>query len=140
MPEGLLLTVPDPAPVPRQVMSLFSDNNLVIDASAAGGTTDMLGKAATAGGHHLLSVCIKEEGGVVRVDIIPALDGVPLAATGLGPPPAREDLTFEAGCGDTVSQTPAFAVVEAASLAARCAVGILTGSPICTSGIVRDYR
>lgn len=135
-----IVAVPEAAPVPRQVMSLFSDNNLVIDASAAGGTTDMLGKAATAGGHHLLSVCIQEEGGVVRVDIIPPLVGVPLAPTELGPPPAREDLTFEAGCGDPVSQTPAFAVIEAASLAARCAVGMLTALPICTAGILRDYR
>jgi hypothetical protein len=127
-------------PSPQQIMSLFIDHNLVIDASAAGGTTAMLGKAATAGGHHLLSVCIQEEGRVVRVDVIPPLDGDSLLATRLGPPPARVDLKFEAGCGDPVSQTPAFAVFEAASLAARCAVGMLIDAPICSAGIARDYR
>jgi hypothetical protein len=138
--SSVIVAVPQPAPVPRQVVSLFTDNTLVIDASATGGTTDMLGKAATAGGHHFLSVCIQEEGRVARVDVIPPLDGEPLAPTELGPPTAREDLKFEAGCGDPVSQTPAFAVLEAASLAARCAVGMLTGSPICSAGIIRDYR
>jgi hypothetical protein len=138
--SSVIVAVPQPAPVPRQVMSLFSENTLVIDASAAGGTTDMLAKAATAGGHHLLSVCIQEEGRVARVDVIPPLDGEPLSPTELGPPTAREGLKFEAGCGDPVSQTPAFAVLEAASLAARCAVGMLTGAPICSAGIIRDYR
>ena len=138
--SSVVVGVPQPAPVPRQIMSLFSDSNLVIDASAAGGTTDMLGRAATAGGHHLLSVCIQQEGAVARIDVVPPIAGEPLAPTELGPPSARDDLKFEAGCGDPVSQTPAFAVFEAASLAARCAVGMLTDSPICTAGIIRDYR
>lgn len=138
--SSVVVAFPQSAPLPRQIMSLFSDNNLVIDASAAGGTTDMLGRAATAGGHHLLSVCIQEEGAVARIDVVPPLAGEPLAPTVLGPPTAREYLKFEAGCGDPVSQTPAFAVFEAASLAARCAVGMLTDSPICTAGIIRDYR
>lgn len=138
--SSVVVAVPQSTPVPRQIMSLFSDNNLVIDASAAGGTTSMLGRAAIAGGHHLLSVCIQEEGAVARIDVVPPLAGEPLTPTVLGPPTAREDLKFEAGCGDPVSQTPAFAVFEAASLAARCAVGMLTDSPICTAGIIRDYR
>ncbi|MFG1909444.1 ThiF family adenylyltransferase [Kribbella sp. NPDC048928] len=129
-----------PAPPPQHIMSLFGEHDLVIDASAAGGTTDMLVKAATAGGHRLLTVCIQAEGGVVRVDVVPPLEGDSLAATDLGPTPSREDLRFEAGCGDPVSQTSAFAVLEAASLAARCAVGMLMGVPICTAGIIRDYR
>lgn len=137
---SVIVAVPRSTPVPQQVMSLFADHNLVIDASAAGGTTDTLAKAATAGGHRLVSVCTQEEGRVVRVDVIPPLDGDPLPATELGPPIARANLKFEAGCGDPVSQTPAFAVFEAASLAARCAVGMLTDAPICSAGIIRDYR
>lgn len=138
--SSVVIAHSDTAPVPRQVMSLFAESSLVIDASAAGGITDMLGKAAIAGGHHLLSVCLQEEGLVARVDIIPPLHGEPLPPTEIGPPTGRQELKFEAGCGEPVSQTPAFAVLEAASLAARCAVGMLTGAPICSAGIIHDYR
>lgn len=100
----------------------------------------MLAQAAIAGGHRLLSVCVQEEGMVVRVDVVPPLDGKAIPETALGPPPARVDLRFDAGCGDPVSQTPAFAVVEAAALATRYAIGLLAGSPIPPTGTARDYR
>lgn len=138
--SSVVVAVSEAVPSLREVMSLFADSALVIDASAAGGTTDMLGKAAAAGGHHLLSVCVQEEGAVARVDIIPPIDADPLPPNISSPPIARQNLKFEAGCGDPVSQTPAFAVLEAAALAARCAIGMLTGAPICSAGIVRDYR
>lgn len=127
-------------PSPREVMNIFAEHDLVIDATAAGDATHLLAQAATAGGHRLLSVCIQEEGTVVRVDIVPPVEGASIPATVLGAPPSREGLRFEAGCGDPVSQTPAFAVVEAASLAARHAVGLLTGSPVSGAGTARDYR
>ena len=47
---------------------------------------------------------------------------------------------FEAGCGDPVSLTPSFAVMEAASLAVRLAVALLTGRPMPAPEIERDYR
>lgn len=127
-------------PSPRDVMALFSDNNLVIDATAAGDTTNLLGQAALAGGHRLLTVCLQEEGSVVRVDIVPPLKGDPLPATVPSPRPSRESLRFEAGCGDPVSQTPAFAVYEAAAIAARHAIGLLTRSPVSDAGTFHDYR
>lgn len=127
-------------PSPREVMNIFAEHDLVIDATAAGDATHVLAQAANAGGFHLLSVCLQEEGTVVRVDIVPPVEGAAIPATILGPPPSREEFRFEAGCGDPVSQTPAFAVVEAASLAARHAVGLLTGSPVSGAGTVRDYR
>lgn len=128
------------APGPREVMALFSEHNLVIDASASGDATHLLASAAAAGGHQLLSVCLQENGSVVRVDVIPPLGGNPIPATTLGPAPGRDDLHFEAGCGDPVSQTPAFAVYEAASLAVRHAIGLLTASPVTEAGVVHDYR
>lgn len=127
-------------PSPHEVMELFVEHDLVIDASAAGDATHLLAAAATAGGHRLVSVCLQEEGSVVRVDVIPPLQGDPIPQTELGPPPDSDDLHFEAGCGDPVSQTPAFAVYEAASLAVRHAIGLLTGSPLSDAGAVRDYR
>ncbi|MCS5480615.1 ThiF family adenylyltransferase [Corynebacterium sp. YIM 101645] len=130
----------EPAPTPREVLRLFVNADLVIDASAAGGTTALLAKAAEASGHHLLTVCLQEDGQVVRVDVVPPLEGPALPPTQLGPLSDRRDLKFEAGCGDPVSMTPPFAVLEAASLAARCAIGMLLNEPVCKAGIVRDYR
>ncbi|WP_159808633.1 ThiF family adenylyltransferase [Cellulomonas citrea] len=127
-------------PAPVEVMGVFAEHDLVIDASASGDVTPVLVAAATAGGHNLLSVCLQEEGSVVRVDVIPPLKGDAIEETRLGPPPSRDELRFEAGCGDPVSQTPAFAVYEAAALAARHAIGLLTGTPISDAGTVRDYR
>ena len=127
-------------PSPREVMSLFTEHDLVIDATASGDATHLLASAAGGSGYHMLSVCVQEEGRVLRVDIIPPLKGEQMPETELGPPTAREDLRFEAGCGDPVSQTPAFAVVEAAALAARHAVGLLTDRPVSDAGTVRDYR
>ena len=124
----------------REVISLFAEHDLVIDATAAGDATHMLAQAAIAGGHRLLSVCVQEEGMIVRVDVVPPLEGDAIPETVLGPPPARVDLRFEAGCGDPVSQTPAFAVVEAAALATRYAIGLLSGAPIPPAGTARDYR
>jgi hypothetical protein len=133
-------SIPDGVPLPREVLGMFVDHNLVVDASASGGVTQLLAVAATAGGHHLISVCLQEEGRVVRVDVIPPLQGDPIPPTELSPPAAREDLRFEAGCGDPVSQTSAFAVYEAASIAARHAIGLLTGTPLSAAGTIRDYR
>lgn len=135
-----VVSVPAGLPKPHEVMRLFSEHDLVIDATASGGATHLLVSAATSGGHRLLSVCLQEEGRVVRVDLIPPLSGDAIPKAVLSPAPARDDLRFEAGCGDPVSQTPAFAVFEAASLAVRHAISLLTGSPISDAGIVRDYR
>lgn len=131
---------PDKIPSPRDVMYLFRDHDLVIDASASGDASHMLATAAHAGGHRMLSVCIQEDGEVVRVDVIPPSCGDALPRTELSPPPSRDDLRFESGCGDPVSLTPAFAVYEAASLAVRYAVRMLQNQPISDAGVVRDYR
>lgn len=130
----------EPAPTLKEVLGLFLNSDLVIDAAAAGGTTALLAKAAEASGHHLLTVCLQEDGQVVRMDVVPPLEGPALPPTKLSPLPDQEVLKFESGCGDPVSMTPPFAVLEAASLATRCAIGMLLDEPICKAGIVRDYR
>lgn len=124
----------------REVFGVFTEHDLVIDASASGDVTPVLATAAQADGHHIVSVCLQEEGRVVRVDIIPPIQGEQIEETRLGPPPSRDELHFEAGCGDPVSQTPSYAVYEAAALAARHSIGLLIGEPISCAGTVRDYR
>lgn len=118
---------------------LLDSYDLVVDATADGKVTALLHHAAEIAGKRVLSVCLKEDGMVVRVDLLPPLDGHPLPAT---PESLRDPASYvyEAGCGDPVSMTPHAAVIEAASLATRHAIGLLTGSPLSPAGEVRDYR
>ena len=90
--SSTVFAIADVAPGPKRVMSLFTDSDLVIDASAAGGTTDMLARAATAGGHHPLTVCLQEDGRVVRVDVPPACPH-PRCVTG----PERPSIALHVG-------------------------------------------
>lgn len=118
---------------------LLREYDLVVDATADGKATALLHHAAEVVGKHIVSVCLKEDGNVVRVDILPPLSGSPL-------PPTPESLrdpgsyVYEAGCGDPVSMTPHAAVMDAAALATRHVVGLLTGAPLNPVGEVRDYR
>lgn len=139
-PHNVTVVTADPTNLtdPLEVPGLLDHFDLVIDATADAATSPMLNAAARALGRRVLNVCVKEEGHVVRVDIVPPYSGDALADT--PPSPNRPAPVFEAGCGDPVSLTPPFAVVEAASLAARHAVALLAGVPISPAGDVRDYR
>lgn len=123
---------------PTDVAELLDRYDLVIDATADAAVSTMLNAAARASRAHIVSACLQEEGRVVRVDIIPSISGDPHPA--VTPSAQTTPAVYEAGCGDPVSLTPYFAVTEAASLAARHAVGILTGAPLTNAGDVRDYR
>ena len=132
-----------PAPVPlslyRDAEFLLNICDLVVDATADGKATALLHHAAEAAGKHVVSVCLKEDGQVVRVDILPPLAGSALPET---PERRREpgSYVYDAGCGDPVSMTPHAAVMEAAAVATRQAIGLMTGSPLHPAGEVRDYR
>lgn len=125
--------------LPGDAEFLLGNFDLVVDATADGKATALLHHAAQIAGKHIVSVCLKEDGKVVRLDILPPLSGPPLPAT---PESMRDpaEYVYEAGCGDPVSMTPHFAVLEAASIAARHAIGLLTGAPLHPAGEVRDYR
>lgn len=133
--------VPQAAPPPHDAAALFSEFDLVIDATADGSATAVLADVARAEGSRLLSVCVQEDGQVVRVDVIPPIDGEAMPPTStIARPGMPRERRLEAGCGDPVSLTPPFACVEAASLAARLAVGLLSGQPIPPAGVLCDYR
>jgi hypothetical protein len=123
---------------PREVPGLLSDHDLVIDATADAAATAMLAAAARATGHRILSVCAKDDGKVVRVDVIPPISGEP------NPPTLTSRATapamFEAGCGEPVSLTPPYAVAEAAAIATRHAVGLLQADPLASAGETREHR
>ena len=111
--------------------------DLVIDATADGSVTSMLHHVALATGNRVISACLQNDGDTFRVDVIPPLTGDPLPMT-----LQREqggDQAFEGGCGDPVSPTPPYAVLEAAAMTTRHAVGLLCGQPLSPSGEVREY-
>ena len=105
---------------------LMLQRDLVVDATADGPTTSMLGGLSQATGRALLSVCVQREGGIVRCDRWPLREG----EAHQPPVPARDEtvISREGGCGDPVSLTPPSAVLAAAELACRMAVDVLTGA------------
>ncbi len=98
--------------------------DVVVDATADSTASAMLTAAAAAGAGQLLSVAVLADGHAVRVDRTPPPDGQqPLPESQL-PPPSRT--VYEAGCGSPVSTTPPWAAWEAAAVAARHTIGLLT--------------
>ena len=124
---------------PREIPDLLQAYDLVIDTTASGHVTAMLKHAAETLGERFISACLQENGAVVRIDVIPTLDGQ-ATPDPITPSGAHGTVGYATGCGDPVSLTPHHAVVEAASLAARHAIGLLTGQPVNTTGVLNDYR
>lgn len=106
--------------------------DVVVDATADSTATAMLTVAAEAGAGLLLSVAVLADGYAVRVDRTPSPEGQPpLAAPRL---PAVKDAVYEAGCGSPLSTTPPAAVWEAAAMAARHTIGLLTTPDVVPAG------
>lgn len=124
---------------PLEVPDLLGTFDLVVDATANGTVTGMLAKVAKVQGYRFVSACLQENGTIVRVDVIPPVAGDALAAT-VPSPEGTVEVGYQTGCGDPISLTPHLAVIEAAALAARHAVGLLTDAPVTDAGVVNDYR
>jgi hypothetical protein len=122
----------DAVTLPAQALAAVAEHDLVVDATGSGSVTAMLHEAARIVGKTVLTVCVQNDGDVVRVDLLPPVHGDPLPRT--SPARGRQPAFYEAGCGDPVSPTPPHAVVHAAALAARHAVGLLTGQPLHPAG------
>ncbi|WP_207007728.1 ThiF family adenylyltransferase [Nocardioides aromaticivorans] len=122
---------------PAEAVDLLRTYDLVIDATADGSVTTMLEDAANVTGNHFVTSCLQNEGRSMRIDVVPPLDGAdPIPPTTIQPSAARN--MFEAGCGEPVSPTPPHAVAEAAAMAARHIIGLLTGAPESAAGEHRD--
>ena len=107
-------------------------HDVVVDATADSTATAVLTAAAEAGAGQLLSVAVLADGYAVRVDRTPPPEGQsPLPAPRL---PAANDTVYEAGCGSPLSTTPPAAVWEAAAMAARHTIGLLTTPDIVPAG------
>jgi len=121
----------------QSAYELLQNHDLVIDATAAFPVTALLHAAAEAEGLHVISVALQNEGETLRIDVLPPLSGESLPESNNFHRTSAA-VNFEAGCGSPVSPTPPFAVVEAAAVAVRHAVGILVDRPLHPAGEVRN--
>ncbi|MDF2047755.1 ThiF family adenylyltransferase [Microbacterium sp. Kw_RZR3] len=119
-------------------MELLTSHDLVVDTSADFATTALLHVAARSARKRIVSASIQNDGATYRVDLLPPLEGadpLPSSSVDVDQQPAA---AFEAGCGSPISPTPPHVVVEAASVTVRHVIGLLTGSPVHSSGEVRN--
>ncbi len=124
----------------RLAVNLLETADVVIDATADDNVRGLLAHLhASATAHDLassvVSVAVHRSGGVIRSDRWPRSDGGAPA-----PIPAHPDgevELFEGGCGDPVSTTPAASVLEAAGLASRHVIDLLTGVNALPDSIVQ---
>lgn len=117
---------------PADAVELLTSADVVVDATADTTATALLTAAARAGAGQLLSVSVLADGYAIRVDRAPTPPGQsPLPAPQLPPPTPG---VYEAGCGSPISTTPPAAAWEAAAIAARHTVGLLTHPAALTAG------
>lgn len=136
--RGKIQSAPTALRDPAEAITLIEEFDLVVDATADGGVTLMLEDAAVATGKRIVTACLQNEGTTHRVDIVPPFGAAaPLPQTASRPPVGP--LTFESGCGDPVSVSPPYAVSEAAAMATRHIIGLLTDNPVSANGEMRDF-
>jgi molybdopterin/thiamine biosynthesis adenylyltransferase len=102
-----------------QAIKLFTEHDLVIDATADLRATSVLEYIANELDRPLVAVWLQRQGGIARVDRFPLWDDehhLPVI------PPGEGEDAYEYGCGSPVSKTPPNAVVRAASLACEVAL------------------
>ncbi len=122
---------------PVEAATLLLGDALIVDVTADDSVTCLLEEAATQLGRRFVTACVQNEGRTLRVDIVPPLEGAePQPATVLQPSRAPE--MFEAGCGVPISASAPHAVTEAAAVAIRHIIGLLTDHPVDPAGELRE--
>ncbi len=123
-----------------EAVELLSNHDLVVDATADFATTALLHVAAQTLAKRIVSAAIQNDGVSYRIDLLPPLDGSdPLPPSDFDTGRRLTDV-FEAGCGSPISPTPPYVVMEAAAVAVRHAIGLLTDRPVHPAGELRDLR
>lgn len=122
----------------RQAAKLLRGHDLVVNATADFATTALLHIVAQASSKRIVSTAIQNSGSTCRIDVLPPLDGAePLPPSTAAVDPDTPE-HFEAGCGSPISPTPPYAVIEAAAVTVRHAVGLLVERPLDPAGETRD--
>lgn len=121
-----------------EAYKLLRGHDLVVNATADFATTALLHIVAQASSKRIISTAFQNSGSTCRIDVLPPLDGaepLPPSTAAVGPDTPEQ---FEAGCGSPISHTPPYAVIEAAALTVRHAVGLLVERPLDPAGETRD--
>ena len=117
--------VPHPVRLdPDLAFQLFTECDLIVDATADGGATGLLEHLAQVTGKVFVKAALHRDGAILRVDRF----GPGTAVERLAPIPSLSNdgpALREAGCGDPVSPAPPGAVLAAASAACRMAADTL---------------
>lgn len=111
---------------PEEAASLLNSHDLVLDATANQLATTLLISGGQALQRLVVSVCLQNDGTVVRVDKVPLREGEAHASPRRPASPPSAALR-EGGCGDPVSPTPMWAVTHAASDAVAAVCDLLCG-------------
>ncbi|WP_158252492.1 ThiF family adenylyltransferase [Cryobacterium sp. Y57] len=103
-------------------MQLVESSDLVIDATANEVVTQLLAEAGRVSGKSILSVYLANQGRSKVIEVLPCAIEARFIPQEMAP--AASD-GVESGCGDPVSATPPFAVMEVAAMACRIATAML---------------
>jgi hypothetical protein len=118
-------------------IQLVDSSDLVIDATANEVVTQLLTEAGRVSGKAILSVYIANQGRSKVVEVLPCVAGARFTPQEMTP--AGSD-GVEAGCGDPVSATPPFAVMEVAGMACRIATAMLVDDAGNANSELREQR
>ncbi len=119
---------------------LIQGHSLVINATADFATTALLHLTAEALDTHILSAALQNDGETYRIDVLPPLGNAEPLPLSDADATSAQQLLFDSGCGSPISPTPPHAVIEAASAAARHAIGLLVDRPLHPAGEVHHHR
>jgi hypothetical protein len=116
---------------------LVDTSDLVIDATANEVVTQLLAEAGRLTGKPILSTYLANQGRSKVVEILCASDGDRLVPQDM-PPVAADGV--ESGCGDPVSPTAPFAVIEVAGMACRIATAMLVDDTANAKSELREQQ
>ncbi len=111
---------------PEETASLLNSHDLVLDATANQLATALLISGGKALQRLVVSVCLQNDGTMVRVDRVP-LREAEIHAPPVEPARSSGVELREGGCGDPISPTAMWAVVRAASEAVAVVCDLLSG-------------
>jgi len=116
---------------------LVETADLVIDATANEVVTQLLAEAGRVGSRKIISSYLANQGRSKVVELLPSSSDERLIPQNM-PPAAAEGI--ESGCGDPISPTPPFAVMEVAAMVCRIAATMLIDDNTNARSELREHK
>lgn len=118
-------------------MQLIESSDLVIDATGNEVVTQLLAEAGRVSGESILSVYLANQGRSKVIEVLPSVTEARFIPQEMAPTASDG---VESGCGDPVSVTPPFAVMEVAAMACRIATAMLVHDKENANSELREQR